>query len=165
MEIAADPSPSVLRVRPEAQSSKKAAAKKPKVGSKKASTVAKKAEDPPELEQVAEEVEAEELPFPVEQKRAPPPAATKPVLSIPTLIAEASEPKKKKRKILGSSKTIFDEEDAEATKRPAKVLLATNRPLAKLGAKKGLGAAPAAGFAPFSPLKKHKRGVQASFLG
>lgn len=164
-EIAADPSPSISRARPAAMPSKKPAAKKAKSGTKKTNATAKKSEDTARLEQVAEEPEIDGLLVPVKQKTVPPPASTKPVLTIPSLTADAPEPKKKKRKILGSSKTIFDEEDAEATRRPAKVLLATNRPLARLGANKGPGAAPAAQFAAFSPLKKDKRSVQASFLG
>ncbi|KAI2625731.1 hypothetical protein GGR54DRAFT_511941 [Hypoxylon sp. NC1633] len=75
----------------------------------------------------------------------------------------ADQPKKKKRKVLGSTKTLFDEEEGEAppTRKPAKV---------QLGAKRALGKAPLGGkrtaFAgsSFSPLKKDRRGVGASFL-
>lgn len=164
LEIAANPSPTVSRVRPGAKSSNTSAAKKSKAVPKKSLVTARKSDDVARLEQVSEEQETDELAVPVEKKAAQP-ATTKPVLSIPALTAEAPEPKKKKRKILGTSKTLFDEEDAEATRRPAKVLLATNRPLARLGAKNGVSVAPAAQFAAFSPLKKDKRGVQASFLG
>ncbi|TVY58810.1 hypothetical protein LCER1_G000565 [Lachnellula cervina] len=74
--------------------------------------------------------------------------------------------RKKKRKLLGG-KTLFDEEDGEATKRPTKVSLGAPRLLAKGGLtgpggglKGGLGA----GMGTFSPLKKDRRGVGASFL-
>jgi predicted nucleic acid-binding Zn-ribbon protein len=80
------------------------------------------------------------------------------------------EPKKKKRKLLGTVKTLFDEEDGEATKRPAKVSLGPVRSLGKgglaggkIGVQSGLGAVTGAVGA-FSPLKKDKRGGQASFL-
>ncbi|RDL37458.1 uncharacterized protein BP5553_04891 [Venustampulla echinocandica] len=70
------------------------------------------------------------------------------------------EPKKKRKKLLGA--TLFDEDDAEATKRPAKVSLGRPRLLGKstgdvLGAPKGEMPA-------FSPLKKDRRGAGASFL-
>jgi len=82
-----------------------------------------------------------------------------------------AEPKKKKRKLLGAAtKTIFDDEEGEppaaaaAAKRPAKVQLGAvrSRPLAK----GPLGAVRASAFAKttFSPLKKDRRGVGASFL-
>ncbi|EEU45365.1 uncharacterized protein NECHADRAFT_104389 [Fusarium vanettenii 77-13-4] len=70
--------------------------------------------------------------------------------------------RKKKRKILGgSNKTLFDEEDGETTvPRPAKIQLAPGRRLkAPLG-----GASSAFGGATFSPLKRDRRGVSASFL-
>ncbi|OTA87395.1 hypothetical protein M434DRAFT_399487 [Hypoxylon sp. CO27-5] len=74
------------------------------------------------------------------------------------------QPKKKKRKVLGSTKTLFDEEEGEAppARKPSKV---------QLGAKRALGKAPLAvkrnafaGAASFSPLKRDRRGVGASFL-
>jgi hypothetical protein len=83
---------------------------------------------------------------------------------------EETQPQKKKRKLLGGSKTLFDEEDGEATKRPAKITLGPPRFLGKGGLagpkgalKGGIGAA--SGFGEFSPLKKDRRGVGASFLG
>ncbi|KAI0008102.1 hypothetical protein F4779DRAFT_588980 [Xylariaceae sp. FL0662B] len=76
------------------------------------------------------------------------------------------QPKKKKRKVLGSTKTLFDEDEGEAppARKPAKVQLG--------GAKRALAKAPLggvkrnafAGAASFSPLKKERRGVGASFL-
>jgi hypothetical protein len=86
-----------------------------------------------------------------------------------TIEAKEAEPKKKKRKLLGGGKTLFDEEDAEATKRPAKIALGPPRILGKgglggpkTGLKGGVGAP--SGFGAFSPLKKDRRGVGASFL-
>ncbi|KAH7419883.1 hypothetical protein BKA64DRAFT_651916 [Cadophora sp. MPI-SDFR-AT-0126] len=76
--------------------------------------------------------------------------------------------KKKKRKLLGGSKTLFDEEDGEVTKRPSKVALGPPRLLGKggLSSRKGLNSAvgTSSGFGVFSPLKKDRRGVGASFL-
>ncbi|RSL70791.1 hypothetical protein CEP54_001547 [Fusarium duplospermum] len=73
--------------------------------------------------------------------------------------------RKKKRKILGgSNKTLFDEEeDGETTvPRPAKIQLAPGRRLkAPLG---GASKAFGVGGATFSPLKRDRRGVGASFL-
>lgn len=76
------------------------------------------------------------------------------------------EPKKKKRKLLGATnKTLFDEEDGEAAPAPAP----TKRKMLGGGAR-ALGKAPMMGrgaFAAggtFSPLKKERRGVNASFL-
>ncbi|KAI1499833.1 hypothetical protein F5X99DRAFT_388356 [Biscogniauxia marginata] len=80
------------------------------------------------------------------------------------------QPKKKKRKVLGSTKTLFDEDDGEqqllqqpSARKPAKVQLA--------GGKRALSKAPLAvkrnafaGAATFSPLKRERRGVGASFL-
>jgi len=93
----------------------------------------------------------------------------KPVkLRTKTSEADETGPKKKKRKLLGG-KTLFDEEDGEATKRPSKVSLGAPRLLGNGkgglagpggGLKAGLGTA----FGAFSPLKKDRRGVGASFL-
>ncbi|KAI0383243.1 hypothetical protein F5Y04DRAFT_250917 [Hypomontagnella monticulosa] len=73
------------------------------------------------------------------------------------------QPKKKKRKVLGSTKTLFDEEDGEAppARKPAKVQLGVKRALGK--AAPGVQRSAFAG-ASFSPLKKERRGVGASFL-
>lgn len=74
--------------------------------------------------------------------------------------------KKKKRKLLGG-KTLFDDEDGEVAKRPAKVALGPPRLLGKgnLPGSKGANAGIASsGFGAFSPLKKDRRGVGASFL-
>ncbi|KAI0438140.1 hypothetical protein F4803DRAFT_112106 [Xylaria telfairii] len=71
-------------------------------------------------------------------------------------------PKKKKRKVLGSTKTLFDEDDgaAQAAKKPAKIQLGAKRTKAPLGAKVNAFA----GVASFSPLKRDRRGVGASFI-
>ncbi|TVY22411.1 hypothetical protein LHYA1_G008524 [Lachnellula hyalina] len=74
--------------------------------------------------------------------------------------------RKKKRKLLGG-KTLFDEEDGEATKRPTKASLGAPRLLAKgglAGPGGGLRGGLGAGMGTFSPLKKDRRGVGASFL-
>ncbi|KAL8349874.1 hypothetical protein RB598_005297 [Gaeumannomyces tritici] len=81
-------------------------------------------------------------------------------------VAAEAEPKKKKRKLLGGAPATLFEDDDEGAVQPA----AAKRPAVKmqLGAKKGqLGkvksAAAFAGKA-FSPLKRDRRGVNASFL-
>ncbi len=71
-------------------------------------------------------------------------------------------PKKKKRKVLGSTKTLFDEDDGEApvARKPAKIQLGAKRMKAPLGVQKNAFASTAS----FSPLKRDRRGVGASFL-
>ncbi|KAI0554411.1 hypothetical protein F4679DRAFT_525976 [Xylaria curta] len=71
-------------------------------------------------------------------------------------------PKKKKRKVLGSTKTLFDEDDGEAVaaKKPAKIQLGAKKTKAPLGAQINAFA----GVTTFSPLKRNRRGVGASFL-
>ncbi|KAI0853237.1 hypothetical protein F5Y00DRAFT_225824 [Daldinia vernicosa] len=73
-------------------------------------------------------------------------------------------PKKKKRKVLGSTKTLFDEEEGEApsTRKPSKVQLGGKRALSK--AVLGVQKSAFAGATSFSPLKRDRRGVGASFL-
>ncbi|KAH8887772.1 hypothetical protein GQ53DRAFT_826768 [Thozetella sp. PMI_491] len=83
---------------------------------------------------------------------------------VTSIISTEPEPKKKKRKLLGSSNkpSLFDEDDGEreTAKRPAKVL----------GASRGMGKMPtgkvkgAFSGGSFSPLKRDRRGVHASFL-
>ncbi|KAJ8123441.1 hypothetical protein ONZ43_g611 [Nemania bipapillata] len=72
-------------------------------------------------------------------------------------------PKKKKRKVLGSTKTLFDEDDGEvpAARKPAKAQLGVKRTKAPLG---GGQKNAFAGTKSFSPLKRDRRGVGASFL-
>jgi hypothetical protein len=97
-------------------------------------------------------------------------ASTKPSMPIQETAAGGLEPKKKKRKLLGAAKTIFDEDDGETTKRPTKIMLGPVRSLAKgqpVGSKGGLQGGLSGnvrGFGAFSPLKKDRRGAQASFL-
>ncbi|KAF5529889.1 hypothetical protein FPHYL_14174 [Fusarium phyllophilum] len=72
-----------------------------------------------------------------------------------------ADTRKKKRKMLGGgNKTLFDDEEAEPAPRPAKIQMGAGRRLkAPLGNVRG-----AFGGAAFSPLKKDRRGVGASFL-
>ncbi|KAF4999714.1 hypothetical protein FGRMN_2279 [Fusarium graminum] len=74
---------------------------------------------------------------------------------------EDADARKKKRKVLGGgNKTLFDDDDAEPAPKPAKMQLGAGRKLkAPLGGVRG-----AFGGATFSPLKKDRRGVGASFL-
>ncbi|KAI1812895.1 hypothetical protein GGS20DRAFT_555634 [Poronia punctata] len=73
------------------------------------------------------------------------------------------QPKKKKRKVLGSTKTLFDNDDGEETpvvRKPAKMQLGMKRIKAPLGGQRNAFA----GATSFSPLKRDRRGVGASFL-
>ncbi|KAI8625686.1 hypothetical protein F5Y19DRAFT_466896 [Xylariaceae sp. FL1651] len=120
------------------------------------------------LEKVSEVAEPEDNEDNVEAKESAEKTATvKFNYSLPQDESNASslngeQPKKRKRKVLGSTKTLFDEDDAEvpAARKPAKVPLATKRTKAPLGVKRNAFA----GTASFSPLKRDRRGVGASFL-
>ncbi|KAK5990969.1 hypothetical protein PT974_09244 [Cladobotryum mycophilum] len=69
---------------------------------------------------------------------------------------------KKKRKLLGSAnKTIFEEEDGETIQKPAKGPLGPPR---RLKAPLGGAVSAFAATSSFSPLKRDRRGVNASFL-
>ncbi|KAF4438095.1 hypothetical protein F53441_12856 [Fusarium austroafricanum] len=70
--------------------------------------------------------------------------------------------RKKKRKMLGgSNKNLFDDDEGEPAPRPAKIQMGAGRRLkAPLGGLRG----GAFGGTTFSPLKKDRRGVGASFL-
>ncbi|KAK5661639.1 hypothetical protein OQA88_9739 [Cercophora sp. LCS_1] len=75
-----------------------------------------------------------------------------------------AEPKKKKRKLLGASNkpSLFDEDEGErvtVTKKPPKAVLGGPKAKVMMG-----GARSAFAGASFSPLKRDKRGVGASFL-
>ncbi|RYP72907.1 hypothetical protein DL771_003945 [Monosporascus sp. 5C6A] len=82
------------------------------------------------------------------------------------------QPKKKKRKVLGSTKTLFVEEEGEEAAAPAVVRKQGKAQLG--GGAKGLSKAPlaarramfaaGAGASTFSPLKRDRRGLGASFL-
>lgn len=133
-------------------------------------SASKPAKASPVLENVAEEADTENQEnIPAEK---PAPANKKPpVFIFKGIEANSSganssgleqEPKKKKRKLLGVSSTLFDDEDGEMpAKRPAKVMLGPTRRLGKTSLRAGVNA-----FAKntFSPLKKVRRGVNASFL-
>jgi hypothetical protein len=67
--------------------------------------------------------------------------------------------KRKKRKILGAPKSIFDEEDGEAAPEAPKVLPLQKRKKTALGSLSNAFASTS-----FSPLKRDRRGVHASFL-
>ncbi|KAI1826520.1 hypothetical protein F4861DRAFT_537097 [Xylaria intraflava] len=73
-------------------------------------------------------------------------------------------PKKKKRKVLGSTKTLFDEDDGDGETptagKPAKTQPGAKKSKAPLGIRRNAFA----GAATFSPLKRDRRGVAASFL-
>ncbi|KAI0972361.1 hypothetical protein F4678DRAFT_58915 [Xylaria arbuscula] len=76
----------------------------------------------------------------------------------------AEIPKKKKRKVLGSTKTLFDEDDGEvpAARKPLKLTLGGKRVIK--GPLAGVQKSAFAGSKSFSPLKRDRRGVGASFL-
>jgi hypothetical protein len=121
------------------------------------------------LDMVTEEGDENEEPEILPEKAQIPSKLVTKAVPVQTKGAE-EEPKKMKRKILGVGKTLFDEDDGEATKRPVKVTLGAPRLLGKgglAGPKGGMkgGIAASNGFGGFSPLKKDRRGVGASFLG
>ncbi|KAK1971645.1 hypothetical protein LY78DRAFT_598319 [Colletotrichum sublineola] len=117
------------------------------------------------LEQVLEEAESEG------EEVAPPKAAgagkkaTAPAVT--AVEGGDQETKKKKRKLGGDLATLFDDDDGEvaptATKRPGKAALGAGKALGKthLTMVRNAGAF---GKKTFSPLKKDRRGVGASFL-
>ncbi|KAI0389836.1 hypothetical protein F5Y17DRAFT_447211 [Xylariaceae sp. FL0594] len=78
-------------------------------------------------------------------------------------VQNGEQPKKKKRKVLGSTKTLFDDDDGEVpapvpVKKPQ---LGVKRAKAALGGHRNAFAGAATTF---SPLKRDRRGVGASFL-
>jgi hypothetical protein len=85
------------------------------------------------------------------------------------IASEDLEPKKKRRKFNGA-RTLFEDEDSEAAKRPVKIMSGPVRLLeggtfvkVKNGIRGRVG--PSLGdIGAFSPLKRDKRGTQASFL-
>ncbi|RFU28703.1 hypothetical protein B7463_g7636, partial [Scytalidium lignicola] len=121
----------------------------------------KRSQAKPKLEKVIEEdadknseLEAVEEPLNKENDNQ--------VAKLPKLQLKSTEetgPKKKKRKLLNGGKTLFDEDDGESSKRPAKPL-GVQRLLGKGGSK---GANPTK-LTAFSPLKKDRRGGGASFV-
>lgn len=146
----------------DAPSAKKNAQPLRKTALKKAAKAA------PALEQVAEEGQEDEsepadktqaVKFDVDQAQD-----TSTSSANTSAVPKPAEPKKKKRKVLGSTKTLFDDDeeaDAEAAPKAAGRVPTTG------GAKKRAplgGVRNAFAGASFSPLKKEKRGVGASFL-
>jgi hypothetical protein len=78
------------------------------------------------------------------------------------------EPTKKKRKLVGSNKTLFDDVDAEPDpvplkRQPSKVQLGPAKSLKRVGDAMAVKRDAFAGKT-FSPLKRHRRGIHASFL-
>ncbi|KAK2625282.1 hypothetical protein QTJ16_005651 [Diplocarpon rosae] len=125
------------------------------------------------LEKVAEEEDEENNNY----EAAPPVLANevlRPTKAAPSLKVSKTQTKsvdvedgvkKKKKRKLGGGKTLFDDEDGDTAKRPAKVALGPPRLLGKgglPGPKSGIVASNS--FGAFSPLKKDRRGVGASFL-
>ena len=83
----------------------------------------------------------------------------------PALQPKASEGdlKKKKRKLLGAAnQTLFDADEGEATSKPAKPVAVA--PGKRVRAQLGGGVRNAFANSSFSPLKRDRRGVNASFL-
>ncbi|RYP28086.1 hypothetical protein DL766_006079 [Monosporascus sp. MC13-8B] len=169
---AEDDKPKSKRGRPkkvlgDAPSAKKNA--QPSAAAKKAAKASKPSlekvsEEPAEAEDGNEEVDQAEktktIKFDVAQSGA---------TAAPSLNGE--QPKKKKRKVLGSTKTLFEEEGEEA---PAPAVVRKQGKVQLGGGAKGLSKAPlaarramfvaGAGASTFSPLKRDRRGVGASFL-
>lgn len=92
-----------------------------------------------------------------------PAAASKKTASILQPKAPEGDVKKKKRKLLGAAKTTpFDDDDGETVVQPKPLPAVAKRTKARLGG--GVKNAFTAGSS-FSPLKRDRRGVNASFLG
>lgn len=108
------------------------------------------------LEKVTEEDVDEDQESESQNKQVAP----KPVLNVPAI--QLNEPIRKKRKLLGgASKTIFDDDDADVPKRAGKTKLMPSMLKSGLDRTKMNSLA---SFDTFSPLKKDRRGVGASFL-
>ena len=140
------------------------------------------------LDKVTEEAEEGDSSTNQDQENLPtnnagPEPTAKPITSILDSVLDSvpgkAEPKKKKRKLLGANpSTLFDgaEDEGEKVKPTAAAAPAAKRPpVSKSGGAKATGKGPgAARFgagvknafagASFSPLKKERRGVAASFL-
>ncbi|KND88972.1 hypothetical protein TOPH_06383 [Tolypocladium ophioglossoides CBS 100239] len=102
-----------------------------------------------------------ELSAPVDQENVTAPASRK----APALQPKAPEGdvKKKKRKLLGAAnQTLFDEDEGEAASKPAKP--AAVAPGKRARTQLGGGVRNAFAGSSFSPLKRDRRGVNASFL-
>lgn len=137
------------------------------------------------LEKVAEEADEGDSTNRDQENRSASSAspATKTSGAAAISIPEKAEPKKKKRKLLGpNAPTLFDGGEDEGERVPPSAVVpapaaAVKRPAAKIGGAgaKAMGKGPVAGRfgagvknafagAAFSPLKKERRGVAASFL-
>ncbi|KAG5773111.1 hypothetical protein H9Q72_000927 [Fusarium xylarioides] len=124
---------------------------------------AKVAKTSSRVEMIAEVDEADEPETePIEKpKRVPGLLKSNPATTSLRNGNDDADTRKKKRKMLGGgNKTLFDDEEVEPAPRPAKIQMGAGRRLkAPLGNVRG-----AFGGATFSPLKKDRRGVGASFL-
>lgn len=128
-----------------------------------ASQPSRKATKPDDEDESAPEDDVEEQENVPSPKKAAQTANSKPIAKSnspadkPEAKSETRAPeaeKKRKRKLLGANTTLFDDDDAELTKPMAGA--AVRRLKAPLGG--------AGGFGSFSPLKKHKRGMNGSVL-
>ncbi|GKU01564.1 hypothetical protein FLAG1_03753 [Fusarium langsethiae] len=124
---------------------------------------AKATKVPGKLAAVSEEVEIGEVVAEpsARPKKMPGLLKSNPAPPLPRHGVDDADARKKKRKVLGGgNKTLFDDDEAEPTPNPAKIQMGAGRKLkAPLG-----GPRSAFGGATFSPLKKDRRGVNASFL-
>ena len=132
------------------------------------------------LDKVSEEAEEGDSSTNQDQENLPANnAGPEPTTASLSSVPEKAEPKKKKRKLLGANpSTLFDgaEDEGEKVNPTAAAAPAAKRPpIAKAGGAKAAGKGPAAARfgagvknafagASFSPLKKERRGVAASFL-
>lgn len=153
-----------------AKAGEKVKASKPDVSQEKADEVPSQDAENQPASLPTDESESEKA---AEKEEEPKPAKRAPIRKLKTAkqaddsVVEP-EPKKKKRKLLGGPKsTLFDDEEGEpavaAAKKPAPGGKVSMAPARKLGA---VGAVKRAAFAGkgFSPLKRDRRGVNASFL-
>ncbi|KAK9418640.1 hypothetical protein SUNI508_07897 [Seiridium unicorne] len=143
----------------DAPSARKNAQNLPKTALKKTSKVAQS------LEKVPEEGQ-ENVPEPVEKTQAVKfnVSAPQDTSTSSANTSKTEEPKKKKRKVLGSTKTLFDDEEEAVAPLPSKAAIKGPLGGAKKRAQLGSGSKSAFAGASFSPLKKDRRGVGASFL-
>lgn len=115
------------------------------------------------LDVVSEEVEAgEKVAEPSEKpKKLSGLSKSNPAPALLKHSTDDADARKKKRKVLGGgNKTLFDDDEDEPVPKPSKIQMGAGRKLkAPLG-----GPRNAFGGATFSPLKKDRRGVGASFL-
>jgi hypothetical protein len=121
----------------------------------------------PGLEQTTKEVsnpsDQENIPAPkpAQTSKATSKSLLRPSVDLEPPVVGDANGKKKRRKLLGANTTIFDEDDGEVIASVTEGLVgqAAKRKRAPLG-----GASNAFAKASFSPLKRDRRGVGASFL-